>query len=37
MYKYLTVNEILSDNQFGFRYKHRTEHALFKFVSDLQT
>ena len=37
MYKYLTVNKILSENQFGFRSKHSTEHALLKFVNDLQT
>ena len=37
VYKYLTVNKILPDNQFGFRSKHSTEHALFEFVNDLQT
>ena len=37
MYKYLSINKILSENQFGFRSKHSTEHALFKFVNDLQT
>ena len=28
---------MLSENQFGFRSKHSTEHVLFKFVNDLQT
>ena len=37
VYKYLSINKILSENQFGFRSKHSTEHALFKFVNDLQT
>ena len=35
VYNYLTINKILSVNQFGFCSKHNTEHALFKF--DLKT
>lgn len=37
IYRYLVNNKILSENQFGFRSKHSTEHALFKFVNNLQT
>ena len=36
VHKYLTNHNILSENQFGFRTKHCTEHALFKFINNLQ-
>ena len=34
LYKFLTVNNILSDKQFGFRPSHSTIDAVCKFTSD---
>ena len=33
--KYLTLNKILVENQFGFRQRHSTYMALLKLVNDI--
>ena len=33
LYEYLTKNNLLFDNQFGFRKGHSTEHALIELVN----
>ena len=33
LYEYLTKNNLLYDNQFGFRKGHSTEHALIELVN----
>ena len=35
LYDYFTVNNILSNKQFGFRAGHSTEHALLKLVDQI--
>ena len=35
LYEYLTKNNLLFDNQFGFRKGHSTEHALIELVNGI--
>ncbi len=37
LYKFLSINDILFENQFGFRPGHSTSDAICKFTSDIMT
>ena len=34
LYNFMTMNNLLNENQFGFRRSHSTIHAITKFVYD---
>ena len=35
LYSFLSANDVLADEQFGFRKKHSTNHAIHKSVNDI--